>query len=156
MDLLLSCHRAPFNHHSTGLKAKWTINPRTDHVMDMRGRGCKAMSGNCCEMAEFPADNVDLERWFKGPKGHERRSHGHGHAGVRLVRQGPTLMLALDAPRPHDGPWTIDDLEPYGHARVPESQQQAIDRGTIMRQARSRKKRPVLLIDLEKRYLNAP
>jgi len=108
------------------------------------------------EMAEFPADNLDLERWFKGPKGHERRIHGHGHAGVRIVRQGPTLMLALDAHMHHDGPFTIDDLEPYGHARVPESQQQAIDRGKIMRQARSRKKRPVLLIDLEKRYLNAP
>src|SRR5437879_5633044 len=48
MDLLSSCHRSPFNHHSTGLKAKWMINHRTDHVMDMRGRGCKAMSGNCC------------------------------------------------------------------------------------------------------------
>ena len=107
------------------------------------------------ELAEFPADNLDLERWFKGPKGHERRIHGHCHAGVRIVRQGPTLMLALDAHMHHDGPFTIDDLEPYGHARVPESQQQAVDRGKIMRQARSRKKRPVLLIDLEKRYLNA-
>ena len=108
------------------------------------------------EAAEFPADNLDLERWFKGPKGHERRIHGHGHAGVRIVRQGPTLMLALDAHVHHDGPFTVDDLEPYGHARVPESQQQAVDRGKIMRQARSRKKRPVLLADLEKRYLNAP
>jgi hypothetical protein len=108
------------------------------------------------EMAEFPADNVDVERWFKGPKGHERRIHGHCHAGVRLVRQGPTLMLALDAQVHHDGPCTVDDLEPYGHARVPESQQQAVDRGKIMRQARSRKKRPVLRTDLETRYLNAP
>jgi len=108
------------------------------------------------ETAEFPADNLDLERWFKGPKGHERRIHGHCHAGVRIVRQGPTLMLALDAHVHHDGPFTVDDLEPYGHARVPESQQQAVDRGKIMRQARSRKKRPVLLTDLEKRYLNAP
>ena len=107
------------------------------------------------EAADCPADNLDLERWFKGPKGHERRIHGHRHAGVRIVWQGPTLMLALDAHMHHDGPFTIDDLEPYGHARVPESQQQAIDRGKIMRQARSRKKRPVLLIDLEKRYLNA-
>jgi len=107
------------------------------------------------ETAEFPADNVDLERWFKGPKGHERRIHGHGHAGVRIVRQGPTLMLALDAHVHHDGPFTVDDLAPYGHARVPESQQQAVERGKIMRQARSRKKRPVLLADLEKRYLNA-
>ena len=108
------------------------------------------------ETAEFPADNVDLARWCKGPTGHERQIHGHGHAGVRIVRQGPTLMLALDAHVHHDGPFTVDDLEPYGHARVPESQQQAVDRGKIMRQARSRKKRPMLLTDLEKRYLNAP
>ena len=31
-----------------------------------------------------------------------------------------------------------------------------IHRGKIMRKARSRKKRPVLLADLEKRYINAP
>jgi len=97
-----------------------------------------------------------LERWFKGPKGHERRIHGHRHAGVRIVQQGPTLMLALDAHVHHDGLFTVGDLAPYGHARVPESQQQAIERGKIMRQARSRKKRAVLLADLEKRYCNAP
>jgi len=38
-------------------------------------------------------------------------------------------MLALDAHVHHDGPFTVDDLEPYGHARVPESQQQAVERG---------------------------
>src|SRR5712691_5905814 len=108
------------------------------------------------EAADFPADNLDLERWFKGPKGHERRIHGHRHAGVRIVWQGPTLMLALDAHVHQDGPFTVGDLEPYSHARVPESQQQAVERGKLMRQARSRKKRPVLLADLEKRYLNVP
>ena len=108
------------------------------------------------EAADLPTDNLDLERWFKGPKGHERRIHGHRHAGVRIVWQGPTLMLALDAHVHHDSPFTVAALEPYGHARVPESQQQAVERGKIMRQARSRKKRPVLLADLEKRYLNAP
>jgi len=108
------------------------------------------------EAADLPMDNLDLERWFKGPKGHERRIHGHSHAGVRIVRQGPTLMLALDAHVHHESPLTVEDLEPYGHARVPESQQQAVERGKIMRQTRSRKKRPVLLADLEKRYLNVP
>ncbi|HSX77905.1 MAG TPA: hypothetical protein VLQ80_04940 [Candidatus Saccharimonadia bacterium] len=107
------------------------------------------------EAAEFPADNWDLERCFQGPKGHERRMHGHRHAGVRIVQQGPTLMLALDAPGPHEGPLTVGALAPYGHARVPESQQQAVERGKIMRQARSRKKRSVWLADLEKRYCNA-
>jgi hypothetical protein len=108
------------------------------------------------EAADFPADNVDLERWFKGPKGQERRIHGHRHAGVRIVWQGPTLMVALDAHVHHDSPCTVADLEPYGYACVPESPQQAVNRGKIMRQARSRKKRPLLLADLEKRYLNVP
>jgi hypothetical protein len=106
------------------------------------------------ESADFPADNLDLERWFKRPKGHERRLHGRRHAGVRIVQQGPTLMLALDAHVHHDGPLTAEDLEPYGHARVPVSQQQAVERGKIMRKARSRKKRAALLAGLEKRYLS--
>lgn len=108
------------------------------------------------EGADVPADNLDLERWFKRPKGHERRIHGRRHAGVRLVQQGPTLMLALDAHVHHNGPFTGDDLEPYRHSRVPASQQEALERGKIMRQARSRKKRPMVLADLEKRYFNAP
>jgi hypothetical protein len=108
------------------------------------------------EAADFPADNVDWERWFKRPKGHERRIHGRRHAGIRLVQQGPTLMLALDAHVHHPGPFTVDALEPYRHSRMPASQQEALERGKIMRQARSRKKRPMVLADLEKRYCNAP
>ncbi len=107
------------------------------------------------EAADFPADNLDLERWFKRPKGHERRIHGRRHAGIRIVQQGPTLMLALDAHVHHDGPFTADDLQPYGHARVPASQQQAVERGKIMRKARSYKKRHDLLADLERRYCNS-
>ena len=106
------------------------------------------------ESADFPADNLDVERWLKRPKGHERRLHGRRHAGGRIVQQGPTLLLALDAPVYHDGPLTVDDLEPSRHARVPVSQQQAVERGKIMRKARSRKKRDALLADLEKRYLS--
>src|SRR5207342_3971745 len=101
------------------------------------------------EAADFPAENVDWERWCQRPKGHERRLHGRRHAGVRIVQHGPPLLLALDAHGYHAGPLTVDDLEPYSHARVPVSQQQAVERGTIMRQARSRKKRDALLADLE-------
>jgi hypothetical protein len=108
------------------------------------------------EAADLPTDNLDLERWFKGPKGHERRIHGHRHAGVRIVRHGPTLLLALDAHVHHEESCTVDDLRPYRLADVPQSQQDAVKRGKSMRQARSRKKRPELLADLEKRYLNAP
>ena len=108
------------------------------------------------EAADFPMDNLALERWFKGPKGHERRIYGRRHTGVRIVRQGPTLMLALDAHVHHEEPFTVDDLTPYRLVGGPQSQQEAVERGKIMRKARSRKKRPELLADLEKRYLNAP
>lgn len=107
------------------------------------------------EAADFPADHVDVARWCKRPKGHERRIHGRRHAGVRIVQPGPPLLLALDAHRHHDGPFTGNDLQPSGHSRVPASQQQAVARGKLMRQARSRKPRCDLLADLEKRYLNS-
>jgi hypothetical protein len=108
------------------------------------------------EADDVPEDHVDLARWCKRPKGHERRRQGRRHAGVRIVPQGPTLLLALDAHEHHDGPLTVDDLPPYGHSGVPTSPQQALERGKIMRKARSRKKRHDLLADLEKRYLNSP
>jgi hypothetical protein len=101
-------------------------------------------------------DNLDLERWFRLPKSHERRIHGHRHAGVRIVQEGPTLVLALDAHASHPEPFTADDLLPYRAARPPTSQMEAVNRRKIMRKARSKKKRPVLLADLERRYREAP
>ena len=71
-------------------------------------------------------DNLDLERWFRLLKGHQRRIHGHKHAGVRIVQEGPTKALALDAHRAHRGLFTVDDLLPYRSARVPECQCQAM------------------------------
>lgn len=97
-------------------------------------------------------DNLDLERWFRLPKGHERRIHGHRHAGVRIVQEGPTLVHALDAHHTHPEPFGVDDLLPYRSARAPASQCQAIHRRKVMRKARSRTKRPKLLADLERRY----
>jgi hypothetical protein len=104
--------------------------------------------------ADMPQDNLDLERWFRLPKGHERRIHGHQHAGVRLVQEGPTLLLALDAHLAHPEPFTGADLGPYRHSPAPVCQRQALYRRTIMRRARSKKKRPVLLAELERRYLD--
>jgi hypothetical protein len=101
-------------------------------------------------------DNLDLERWFRLPKGHERRIHGHRHAGIRIVLEGPTLVHALDAHAAHAGPFTSDDLLPYREAREPPCQAQALNRRKIMRKARSKKKRPLLLADLERRYREAP
>lgn len=98
-------------------------------------------------------DNLDLERWFRLPKSHERRIHGHRHAGVRIVREGATMMLALDAHAAHSEPFTVDDMLPYRSAREPECQRQAIHRHNVMRKARSKTKRPKLLAELEQRYL---
>jgi hypothetical protein len=97
-------------------------------------------------------DNLDLERWFRLPKGHERRIHGHRHAGVRIVQEGPTLVHALDAHHTHPEPFDVDDLLPYRSARAPVCQCQAIHRRKVMRKARSKTKRPKLLAELERRY----
>ena len=101
-------------------------------------------------------DNLDLERWFRLPKSHERRIHGHRHAGIRPVLEGPTLVHALDAHAAHPEPFTMDDLLPYRAAREPPCQTEARNRRTIMRQARSPKKRPLLLAELERRYREMP
>jgi hypothetical protein len=97
-------------------------------------------------------DNLDLERWFRLPKSHERRIHGHRHAGIRIVLEGPTLVHALDAHDAHPEPFNVDDLLPYRLAREPTSQTEALNRRKIMSKARSKKKRPLLLADLERRY----
>jgi hypothetical protein len=84
-------------------------------------------------------DNLDLERWFRKPKGHERRIHGRRHAGVRIVQEGPTLVLVLDAHDAHPGPFTAEELLPYWPAEEPLDQQEALQRRKIMRRARSKK-----------------
>lgn len=97
-------------------------------------------------------DNLDLERWFRVPKSHERHIHGHRHAGIRIVLEGPTLVHALDAHVAHPEPFTVEELLPYRTAKEPPCQTQALQRRKIMRKARSKKKRPLLLADLERRY----
>jgi len=101
-------------------------------------------------------DNLELERWFRLPKSHERRIHGHRHAGVRIVQEGPTLVHALDAHAAHPEPFAVADLLPYRRAQEPQCQKQALHRRKIMRKARSKKKRPPLLADLERRYQELP
>jgi hypothetical protein len=101
-------------------------------------------------------DNLDLERWFRLPKSHERRIHGHRHAGVRIVQEGPTMVHALDAHVAHPERYTVDDLLPYRTAREPPCQREAMNRRKVMRKARSKKARPILLADLERRYRETP
>jgi hypothetical protein len=101
-------------------------------------------------------DNLDLERWFRLPKSHERRIHGHRHAGIRIVLEGPTLVHALDAHATHPDPFTAADLLPYRTAQEPACQREALQRRKIMRKGRSTKKRPLLLAELERRYRESP
>ena len=77
------------------------------------------------------------------------------HAGVRIVHRGPSLLLVLDAHTRHPEPFSAEELAPWVNAPVPPSQQECRRRRGIMRQARSREKRPVLLADLERRYRDA-
>jgi len=104
----------------------------------------------------LPEDNLDLERWFRLPKGHERRIHGHKHAGVRLVQEDATLMVVLDAHRSHPEPFHREDLERYRRAERPPEEVTALKRRKVMRRARSKKQRPQLLAELERRYQEGP
>ena len=105
---------------------------------------------------DWPRDNLDLERWFRLPKGHERRIHGRCHAGVRIVQEGATMMLALDAHRHHPQPFREKELRPYRDAEIPNSQKEVIHRRKVMRAARSMRKRAGLLRKLEERYAASP
>jgi hypothetical protein len=91
------------------------------------------------DMTSHPRDNLDLERWFRSPKSHERRIHGHRHAGVRIVRDGPTLAPTLDAHASHPGVFTRENLFPYRMASPPPSQLASQQRHGIMRKSRSKK-----------------
>lgn len=104
------------------------------------------------EVAEDIQDNLELERWFRLPKGHERRIHGRKHAGVRLVQEGATLMPVLDAHKDQAEPYRAEQLLDYQQAKPPQEEQEAVRRRKVMRQARSKKRRPVLLAELERRY----
>jgi hypothetical protein len=103
----------------------------------------------------LPVDNLDLERAFRLPKGHERRIHGHAHAGVRIVQRGPTLLLTLAAHARHADPFCAADLIPWRDAQPPTTQLQSARRRRLMRLARSSKKRSPLLAELERRYRRA-
>jgi hypothetical protein len=100
----------------------------------------------------LPRDNLELERFFRCPKGHERRIHGRSHAGVRLVHRGPTLIHALDAHARHPAPFSAYELAPWLGASPPATQIDCRRRARIMRRARSSKQRPPLLRDLEVRF----
>lgn len=141
--------RADFDEILAGYRAApSSLHDHLAGVMERFAPGLFVDCGRC----DLPSDNLDLERWFRLPKGHQRRIHGHAHAGVRLVHEGPTLLLTLDAHRRHPAPFAADELIPNRQAVPPPCQREAEGRRALMRRARSRKQRPILLADLERRY----
>ena len=104
----------------------------------MKSFGCGLFVGS--DDSEIPDDNLDLERWFKKPKGHERRIHGRKHTGTRLVCEGPTLLPALDAHLSRKKPFSYSELLLYVGAEIPESQRKSMERNRIMKKASSKKK----------------
>jgi hypothetical protein len=104
---------------------------------------------------DLPHDNLDLERFFRLPKSHERKIHGRHHAGTRIVHEGPTLVPTLDAHLNRQQPFSQEELFPYANAAIPTAQQESLHRRRVMRQARSLKCRPKLLLKLEQRYAGA-
>ncbi len=91
------------------------------------------------QLTSHPRDNLHLERWFRLPKSHERRVHGHHHAGVRIVREGATLIPTLDAHANHPGLFTREELSPFQSAITPSSQIASQQRHRIMAKSRSKK-----------------
>jgi len=73
------------------------------------------------------------------PKSHERRIHGHHHAGIRIVRDGATLSPTLDAGAQHPGVFTEKELVGFATAMAPASQLASQQRHGVMKKARSKK-----------------
>ena len=129
-------------------------DPRSQHMAQLMVSFVAGLFAGGNDL-DLPIDNLALERAFRLPKGHERHIHGHAHAGIRIVHRGPCLLLALDAHARHPEPFSAEELAPWLNAQPPASQQECQRRRGIMRHARSRKKRPQLLAELERRYREA-
>ncbi len=89
---------------------------------------------------KLPDDNLDLERWFRQPKGHERRIHGRKHVGTRVVVEGASLMPALDAHLNLTKPFSAEELMPCSDAGPTASEISATSRRRTMSKACSKKK----------------
>ena len=78
-------------------------------------------------------------------------NRGHHHAGIRIVREGATLIPTLDAHALHPGVFTEADLTGFATATAPESQLASQQRHGVMKKPVQKK---LLLNQLEARILN--
>ena len=109
------------------------------------------------ELVGVPLDNLDLERWFRLPKGHERRIHGHRHAGMRLVQEGATLMPGVGrAPRPRGAVHGNRVTVRIGRPNRRTSKRKPSSVGRSCGAHDPRRNALDLLAELEQRYRKAP
>jgi hypothetical protein len=139
--------------HYRALQRKYTgeKGPYSKHMAGVMTRFEKGLFAGKPE-AELPQDNQELERFFRIPKHHERYIHGRAHAGIRLVQEGASTLFVLEVHQKEAGLLGERELSAYRGAKPPKAQQEAIERRKVMRKARSKKKRPPLLAELEARY----
>ena len=65
-------------------------------------------------------------------------------------------MVCNHAHKDREEPFQVEELLGYKDALPPKQEQEARHRRKVMRRARSKKQRPILLAELERRYLDAP
>jgi hypothetical protein len=144
MDLLTDPSGPPFTERESQFRAKIEEfqNLADDAVYLHFAKIMKSFQPGLfagTRMTSYPRDNLDLERWFRSPKSHERRIHGHRHAGIRIVRDGPTLVPTLDSHASHPAVFSREDLFVFRTASPPRSQLASQQRHGIMRKSRSKK-----------------
>lgn len=144
MDLLTALDESLLAKRETGFVAKMKEfqNHADDAVFAHFAKIMKSFQVGLFagpKLTSYPKDNLDLERWFRSPKSHERRIHGHCHAGIRIVRDGPTLVPALDSHSSHPGIFHREDLFAFRTASAPPGQLSSQQRHGIMRKGRSKK-----------------
>ena len=79
-------------------------------------------------------------------------------ARIRAWRRAGRGERSRGAPGEGDEeePFQAEELLGFKDAKPPSQEQEAIHRRKVMRRARSKKQRPLLLAELERRYRDAP
>lgn len=114
-----------------------------------------ALRARHCSWSALRIFRTTIWTWSAGsasPKDTNGVIHGHARVRVCIVQEGPTLLPTLDAHLHHPAPFIAAELLPTVAAVPLLCQLDAERRRKIMSGARSRKRRPILLSDLERRY----
>ena len=98
-----------------------------------------AILGSHIDSIRSPASGFDMAR---SAIGRASRKYGNAvinHAGIRIVREGATLIPTVDAHAQHPSVSTKEDLAGLATATAPEIQLASQQRHGVMQTARSKK-----------------